>query len=323
MFAVIIPFFQRQSGILQKALRSVFAQQDVESARIIVVDDQSPVPARSELASLAADPRFPVTLLEQANAGPGAARNRGLDAVPSEIRFVAFLDSDDEWSTTHLSNAATALSAGHDCYFADHFQLGHSVGAFARAGRIRPAEHPQIGPMPSLHAYRGDMLNQIITGNVIGTSTVVYDFRKFGDVRFRTELRSAGEDYLFWMTLAVRGASFAFSSEVEATYGRGVNVYSGAGWGTEGHLQRIQNEMQYRRLIKELFPITAEQTRLIDAHLGSLRVAFVRDLLHRLAHRKGVPASVLAAQLRLDPLMALAAIPIAWRILVRDRGQAS
>ena len=68
MFAVIIPYYQRQVGILQKALRSVFAQR-VEFARIIVVDDRSPVPASSDLSAVGTDPRFPVTLLEQVNAG--------------------------------------------------------------------------------------------------------------------------------------------------------------------------------------------------------------------------------------------------------------
>ena len=314
--------YQRHVGILQKALRSVFAQR-VEFARIIVVDDRSPVPASSDLSAVGTDPRFPVTLLEQVNAGPGAARNRGLDAVLPDTPYIAFLDSDDEWSPDHLSNAAAALAAGYDCYFADHLQLGQSIGAFARAGRIQPAEQPRIGGSPSLHAYRGDMLDQIITGNVIGTSTVVYDFRKFGDVRFRTELRSAGEDYLFWMTLAARGGRFAFSSAIEAIYGSGVNVYSGAGWGTEGHLQRIQNEMQYRRLVKQLFPLTPEQRLVVDRHIKSLRVAFMREILHRLAHRKKISADVLGAQLQRDPLTALAAISIMWRMLVPERNRTS
>ena len=43
--AVIIPYFQREAGILRRALASVFAQTNAPSWEIIVVDDGSPVPA--------------------------------------------------------------------------------------------------------------------------------------------------------------------------------------------------------------------------------------------------------------------------------------
>lgn len=51
--------------------------------RVIVVDDGSPIPAA---------PRG-VELVRQENAGPSAARNRGIDAVRAE--WVLFLDDDD------------------------------------------------------------------------------------------------------------------------------------------------------------------------------------------------------------------------------------
>ena len=46
---IVIPFFQRKSGLLARAVASVIAQEKAEAAAIIVVDDGSPRPARVEL----------------------------------------------------------------------------------------------------------------------------------------------------------------------------------------------------------------------------------------------------------------------------------
>ena len=101
MIAVIIPYFQCESGILAKALNSVFLSEVASDVHIILVDDQSPVSAKDELATLGST-RFPVTVIEQVNAGPGGARNTGLENLPAGTDYVAFLDSDDVWSPRHL-----------------------------------------------------------------------------------------------------------------------------------------------------------------------------------------------------------------------------
>ena len=225
-FAVVIPFYQRQSGILMKAVQSILAQTvAADRVHIVIVDDGSPVSARLELAGLS-DPR--IQIIEQANAGPAAARNKALDNVASDVEFVAFLDSDDEWTPDHLANADIALGAS-DFYFSDFFQLGQTVSAFNRAGRINVHSHrPIVG---TVHHYDGDMFDQVLSGNIIGTSTVVYRYAKFPTLRFREAFVNAGEDYLFWLELAQLTKNISFSSACECTYGKGVNIFSGSGWG--------------------------------------------------------------------------------------------
>ncbi|APW39485.1 hypothetical protein RD110_21565 [Rhodoferax koreense] len=302
MITVVIPYFQRSAGVLRKALVSIAQQRGCRMPiQVIVVDDASPVPAAGELAG-AGDMPCPVQIIAQANAGPGAARNTGLDHAPKETKYIAFLDSDDEWTPDHLARAVCALEAGYDFYFADHYQLGQTTSAFVRAKRIQPTQHPAIPGTPAgLHAYQGDMLDQIIRGNVIGTSTVVYNAMRYRSNRFKVEFTNAGEDYLFWMELAQSGAKFAFSSESEARYGRGVNVYAGAGWGSDEHLLRVHNELKYRKTTLTLFSLTTEQKKLVRHSIGLLRAAFARDVLHRLAHRKHLPMKLLASHAALDP----------------------
>lgn len=315
MIAVVIPYFQREPGILVNALQSVFASAGVDDVYVIVVDDESPVPAASELAAMG-NTRFPVKLIQQPNAGPGGARNTGLENLPANVDYVAFLDSDDTWSPQHLQNALVALKAGYDVYFCDHVQLGTETSAFRRAGRIDPAEHSTIADRTDLHAYQGDMFNQIITGNIIGTSTVAFDSRKFDDLRFRSDLTSAGEDYLFWLELAHRGARFAFGATPAVFYGKGVNVYAGAVWGTEGHARRIVHEMTYRKALSSLYQLNAQQSKIVKGAIRHLSEAFIADCLHRAAHRKPIEWKLVLTMLRMEPRIAFTAIQVVARKIV-------
>ena len=95
--SVIIPFYQCETGVLARTLRSIEAQVIPTGWRLqtVLVDDGSPLPAGCEIkgANLTA-PRF-LKVVEQANKGVGAASNHGLDIAIAESVAIAFLDSDD------------------------------------------------------------------------------------------------------------------------------------------------------------------------------------------------------------------------------------
>ena len=92
-FSVIIPCYNRDDRI-GATLDSVLGQ-NMDDLEIIVVDDGS-TDGSLDLLRCYGDcygDRF--TVIEQQNAGPGVARNRGVAAARG--RYVAFLDSDDLW----------------------------------------------------------------------------------------------------------------------------------------------------------------------------------------------------------------------------------
>lgn len=318
---VVIPYFQKEAGILARALRSALDQQGVGEVDILVVDDASPVPARNELESIEPGLRARIRIIEQPNGGPAAARNTGLGHVDSATEYVAFLDSDDEWTPDHLANALSALEQGFDFYFTDHFQLNQTVSAFQRAKRIQVDQHPQIGDQEHLRVYQGDMFDQILRGNIIGTSTVMYRYASFPTLRFREEFVYAGEDYLFWLDLVRQTKRIAFSTLCECRYGRGVNVFAGSGWGTEKSLQRTHYEMKFKKALLSLYELNEVQARETRRAVSRLRQHFVADVLHRLMHRKSMD-KVMLKHLRVDTRSFLYFVPLAVRVMVeRARGR--
>ena len=317
--AVIIPFFQRKMGILSKAVASALRQKEVANLTIIVIDDASPVPAKVELAELMREHFGRIVVIEQPNGGPAAARNRGLEAVSAGTEYVAFLDSDDEWIPNHLENALGVMSAGFDFYFSDHYQLNQTVSAFNRAGRIKISQHPNIAGVEHVHAYSGDMFDQILMGNIIGTSTVVYRFADYPLLRFREEFVYAGEDYLFWLELSTLTSKIAFSSLCECTYGEGVNIFSGSGWGTEKSLVRLHHEIKYKKALPRLFKLNNIQLSANRRSVKALRQSFVADVLHRVTHRLPIGAKFLKQHFRTDPQSFYYAIPLTLAILCRVR----
>ncbi len=91
--AIVIPYFQREAGILGRALASAYAQnaENVEIT-ILVVDDASPFDPAQEIEAAGPPPaHVKVEIIGRENGGPGAARNTGFDAAVKFADFIAML----------------------------------------------------------------------------------------------------------------------------------------------------------------------------------------------------------------------------------------
>jgi GT2 family glycosyltransferase len=107
--SVIMPAFNAEK-YLHTAVESVLRQSFGDLELLIVDDGSSDGTVAVAQAYAARDPR--VRVLEQANAGPGPARNTGFRAATG--RFFAFLDSDDEWDESFLDEHLAVLNARPD-----------------------------------------------------------------------------------------------------------------------------------------------------------------------------------------------------------------
>lgn len=316
--AVVIPFFQREQGILLRAVQSVFAQSSADF-HIYIVNDGSPICPKAELRSYLDRNEPRLTIIDQSNAGPGAARNRGLEGIPADTEYVAFLDSDDEWLAGHLDNAVAALDEGYDFFFSDfYFSDFKEKSAFTRAGRIPLIEHKKLPLYDNLYEYTGDMADQILVrGNVIGTSNVVYRYRTHPYLRFRTNFFN-GQDYLFWLDFFAEGGRAVFSSAIECNCGVGVNIFAGAGWNTDRSLDRLRNELKLWTSVNSIFKLTSVRKAANARRIRRIRCGIVRDLLHRMTHRKTVHPRILADIIRIDPVILLVIPALTCRILIEQ-----
>ena len=103
--SVIIPTYNR-ADLLARCLQSLVAAR-VQDLEIIVVDDGGSDNSADVVAS------FPgARYLRQENAGPAAARNLGV--ATSRSRYVAFIDSDDEWTNGGIGRLVAQLDANPD-----------------------------------------------------------------------------------------------------------------------------------------------------------------------------------------------------------------
>lgn len=102
LVSVVVPLYNKEPYVL-RALESIAAQ-TVNDLEVIVVDDGSTDNGPGVVEAFA-DPRF--RLVRQANAGPGAARNRGLREAGAP--YVAFLDADDRWLPEFLADGVAIL----------------------------------------------------------------------------------------------------------------------------------------------------------------------------------------------------------------------
>jgi len=190
---VVIPLYNKGPYILQ-ALRSV-AQQRCQDFEVVVVDDGS-TDNGAELAENYPDSRFRV--IRQKNAGPGAARNRGI--AETRTPLVAFLDADDEWMPEYLETAVRAFEENRElgCLtqgFFDEPGMRRSQAVWSRRG-VRDGIQAMEGQTPlSLH-YLVAYINSQAT--VAQTELV----RKWGG--FYENRCLYGEDSFLWLKFLLR-----------------------------------------------------------------------------------------------------------------------
>jgi succinoglycan biosynthesis protein ExoW len=260
-----------------------------------------------------------VEVVRQENRGVGGARNTGLDAVVGTATLVAFLDSDDTWPPGHLSRAVAAFEEGFDMTFADNSRTGHhesllrlhcpetiaALGATETTGIIVP--------------LRPDVLVGLILKEFpTQASTVVYSQDLAPRLRFNTQLQSAGEDVLFFATLAAMACRPGFAPGEKIECGQGVNIYFGhLSWDSPKYLSIKLDQYLAHRLVSQLIPMSSPVRDWNESYIRRLEEAFVFHLLRTLTLHPGLVAEPLRRLLRTHPgrvlLLPITALRVALR----------
>jgi len=181
--SVIIPAYNAER-YLRETLDSVMAQtwRDFEA---VVVDDGSTDGTREIVRSYGE----PVRLVEQANAGPSAARNRGVREARGEL--AAFVDADDVWLPEKLALQVPLFDAE-----------GRVGLVYSRAEYMDEAGRPlptQQNPKPE-----GDVYLRLLEGNCVPTSSVVVRKACFEAAGGFAQDMVWAEDWHLWLRIARR-----------------------------------------------------------------------------------------------------------------------
>lgn len=192
---IVIPCFNRGSWILE-AVESA-STQVVPAAQIVIVDDGS-TDSRTLATLETLRGRPSITVLRQDNAGPAAARNRGIAALDTD--YVLPLDSDDRLSPDTVGIVQRTLDADAD------ERIGIVMGKvklFGNGQGVRPHQFRGIGPL--------------LRGNSIPNTSGFRrsDWEKVGG--YPEDLRLA-EDWAFWLRILALGRGVAVKDEVFYEY---------------------------------------------------------------------------------------------------------
>jgi glycosyltransferase involved in cell wall biosynthesis len=204
--SVVIPLFNKEQYI-GTALGSVL-NQTIQPDEIVVVDDGSTDNSANEVLSIQ-DER--IRLIQQPNAGEGAARNRGVAESRNEL--VAFLDADDEWKPDFLLHIQRLHNNFPYCgAYATTYEIIDPDGSksYPFLEGVPPA--PWIGIIPNL-------FTMMQHGTPFFPSSVVIPRYICQDLNGFPEGIRQGADKMMWVRLGVK-YPIAFSPSTQVVYHR-------------------------------------------------------------------------------------------------------
>lgn len=301
LVTVVLPTYDREA-LLPRALDSVIAQ-TYENWEIVVVDDGSTDGTagvlesyRDRQAGLIGRLGDRLTVIRQENRGSSCARNAGIDAARG--RFIAFLDSDDEFAPTKLERQVELFERRPELGFvySDYAYVdldgARHDSAFATIHKAaRRTSYGVIGP--GLRVCGGDLFGHLIRRYFIATIVGMVRRDVLGrSIRF-DQGQSYAEEWLFFLHV-VRRCRAGFVDEPLSIH----HHTAGSLARTDAH----RNTVRYRNLLaamSEVFDdLSTEQRGIIrsnlsdtyrqlayDAHraqdFGEARVNFAKSLRQR------------------------------------------
>ena len=296
--AAILPAYNSERFI-GEAIASVLSQTRPPD-EVVVVDDASS-DRTVEVARGFSDPRVRV-LVNGRNSGPGASRNRGVEASSGE--YLAFLDADDVWLPHHVATLAGALDGEPraDAVVSIKRHFGDVTGEWPLPSQL-PGD-----PARALFSF---MRYSLVTGSTIMARRSAFAaVGGFVDsVPGEDGRRVQIEDFVFALNLAVRGGVLGVA---EATVLYRIHAGQASKWENRQALQMQEYRLQLLRQLENDVKWKSEREALCD------RVARGQeDFMRRIWTRRQM--SDLRAFVRLGfkyPFLRASSMHYLWRALV-------
>jgi glycosyltransferase involved in cell wall biosynthesis len=188
--SVIVPVYNGEK-FLAETLQSI-ERQTTPPLEIIIVDDGS----TDGTASIAAGFGALVRYVYQANRGPAAARNRGLELARGDV--ICFCDADDLWLENTIEIQLVQLRNNPTA----DIVIGQ-LQLFRQTGEVDGKPHFETFPLPLGYAHLGSMaIRKSVVDRIGGLDDTVLD----------------GEDWELLLRARSQGISFLFHPHVVLLY---------------------------------------------------------------------------------------------------------
>ncbi len=207
--SVIIPAYNC-SLYIRETIESVLSQ-GISDLEVIVVNDGS----SDDTADIARSFGASVTVIDQANAGVCAARNRGIQHASGE--YIALVDHDDFWLANKLMNQLAVFEKNPqvDVVFTsfDWWHPNPTTGKFEM-----PAESPSNPAQSGFDSrFPGWIYHQMLVDSYVLTSTALARARVVRAANGFDESLPFGEDWDFWLRIS-RTSQFLKLKEKSTLY---------------------------------------------------------------------------------------------------------
>ncbi|MBP9853827.1 MAG: glycosyltransferase family 2 protein [Candidatus Omnitrophica bacterium] len=218
LISIVTPTYNRVR-FLDRLIKNVFSQtnQDFE---LILVDDGSTDHTKELIDHHILENPGSIHYIFQQNQGAGAARNTGLSH--SKGKYIAFLDSDDEWLPDYLEKTINVLEKGEY-----HWTVtGAKRIDIDKEGREIDSQIIKCNPQEFAYFFKRELslYEALLTGNVVGeTSRIVVLKQAITSVGgFRDRLKLS-QDYELWLRLAKENYKLCIIDEPLVLYRKSVD----------------------------------------------------------------------------------------------------
>ena len=216
--SVVIPTYNRKHT-LTRAIESILSQ-TIKPLEIIIVDDGSNDGTREWIKE-----KYPfIKYLNQNNSGVSASRNRGIFSANGN--WIAFLDSDDEWTPEKLERQLSILSSDKEAVFC------HTNEIWIRNGT-------RVNQMRKHEKYGGYIFEKCLDMCRISPSSSIIKKEVFDHIGYFDESLIVCEDYDLWLRIAAHYKILFLDQPLIKKYGGHVDQLSRVKGGIEKY--RIQS----------------------------------------------------------------------------------
>lgn len=198
LISVIIPVYNRPN-LIKRAIDSVI-NQTYKFFEIIVIDNGS----TDNTADIVEKNYKSVNLIRQNHTGVASARNKGI--INSKGKYIAFLDSDDEWLPEKLNIQIKDFFNNQNC------KISHTDELWIRKGMKvnKPKKYEKFG---------GYIFSRCLDVTMVGTSTVMLKKEVFNEVGMFDEKMPVCEDNDLWLRIALKYEFNFIKKQLTIKYG--------------------------------------------------------------------------------------------------------